>query len=342
METLHPRDQIPESWLEKSRCPYCASAPLVIEHPAGSPDQFSCPTCELTFQVAQKGPSVFVVRDPLGVASGHEGRWVEMKTLIESTHPARPVMSPPPTMAPAPDSASSLPIEEVPAQRMRDPIYDKYPAEVIENAADLYAMGNSKLKIKEILAKYSGLADEEIEEILLYSSRQKAAARPPFKLPRWALGCLVVPFLCLILYGLVVFVQYRAASSIGPEADPRVITIMEYEKLPRMVRDLIPEEVQQVQMPIAIVNKLDALGGEIQSCPEDGEQAAALFGGESLDWQYNTNQQAWMMQSVYGRNLLIPETYLVIIPLMNKGLSIQLVPGPAQIGNAYLLLVRCP
>lgn len=347
METLLPRDQIPQSWLEKSRCPYCSSAPMVIEHIEGNPDQFACPTCELTFQVAQNSSNVFVVRDPLGVKTGYEGQWVEMKTLIENTHsgaaPKEPAQAPLNKPSSQSESAPNLSNQDAAPAISRDPIYQKYSAEVIENAADLYAMGNSKQKIKEVLSRYSKLADEEIDEILNYISRKKSAeSRGSFKLPRWALGIVIVPFVCLLAYALIVFIQYRASSSFAPGAAPKQVIVFEYANLPRAVRDLIPEEVQSVQMPSALVTQLEVTGGEVKACPSDGETAAGLFGGEAPDWQFNTAQQAWMMQSVYAQTLIIPEGYLSIIPIMNKGLSIQLVPGPARIMNAYLLLVRCP
>jgi hypothetical protein len=325
---------------------------MVIEHNEGNPDQFACPTCELTFQVARNSSNVFVVRDPIGVKTGFEGQWVEMKILIENTHskptPKESTISEPakitPNQAATQSGSTANPSIEEPAPAIvRDPIYEKYSAEVIENAADLYAMGNSKQKIKEVLSRYSKLADEDIDEILNYISRKKSAeSRRSFKIPRWALGFIIVPFVCLLAYALIIFIQYRASSNFAPGAAPKQVTVFEYDKLPRAVRDLIPEEVQSVQMPSALVTQLEVTGGEVKACPSDGETAAGLFGGEALDWQFNTAQQAWMMQSVYARTLVIPEGYLSIIPIMNKGLSIQLVPGPARIMNAYLLLVRCP
>jgi hypothetical protein len=347
METLLPRDQIPQSWLEKSRCPYCSSAPMVIEHIEGNPDQFVCPTCELTFQVAQNSSSVFVIRDPLGVKTGYEGQWVEMKTLIQDTHsgitPKEPVKAPLSEPITTSERATHPSSEEPAPVISRDPIYEKYSAEVIENAADLYAMGNSKQQIKETLSKYSKLADEDIEEILNYITRKKTAeSRRAFKIPRWALGFVIVPFVCLLAYALIVFIQYRASSTFAPGAAPKQVTVFEYANLPKAIRDLIPEEVQSVQMPSALVTQLKVTGGEVKACPADGETAAELFGGEALAWQFNTAQQAWMMQSVYAQTIIVPEGYLSVIPNMNKGLSIQLVPGPARVMNAYLLLVRCP
>ncbi len=347
METLLPRDEIPQSWLEKSRCPYCSSAPLIIEHMEGNPDQFTCPNCELSFQVAKNSPSVFVIQDPIGVYTGYVGQWVEMKILMQGARSdsssAPSVQTPPREIISEPENTPTTG-EETPTPAIsQDPIYEKYSREIIENAADLYALGNSKQKIKDILAKYSGLADEEIEEILEYITRKKTSgSRGSIKLPRWAMGCVIVPFLFLLAYALIIFIQYRASSSVAAGAAPRVVTVMEYEKLPSFVRDLIPEEVQQVQMPAAIITQLEVTGGEVKACPEDGENAAGLFGGEALDWQFNSGQQAWMMQSIYARTLIIPEGFLSIIPILNKGLSIQLIPGPARVGNAYLILVRCP
>jgi hypothetical protein len=345
MEKLLPRDQIPQSWLERSRCPYCSSAPMVIEHIEGNPDQFACPNCKLTFQVAQNSSNVFVIRDPLGVKTGYTGQWVEMKTLIQDSHsgntsqesmPKESRQTTPNTTATKPGNTVNPSIEEPTPAVSRDPIYEKYSAEVIENAADLYAMGNSKQQIKETLSRYSKLADEDI------TRKKTAESRRAFKIPRWALGFVIVPFVCLLAYALIVFIQYRASSTFAPGAAPKQVTVFEYANLPKAIRDLIPEEVQSVQMPSALVTQLKVTGGEVKACPADGETAAELFGGEALAWQFNTAQQAWMMQSVYAQTIIVPEGYLSVIPNMNKGLSIQLVPGPARVMNAYLLLVRCP
>jgi hypothetical protein len=344
MENLIPRDQIPESWLEKSRCPYCSSAPLWIEHPTGEPDYFVCPNCEMSFRIAQNHPSVFVVDDPVGITTGYKGSWVEMKTLLQTTGGGQtnpkpvetPVVIEQPKIEPA---MKSQPV----AAGKQDLIYEKYTADVINIAAELYALGNSKEKIKAILVSRSHLSDDESDEIVTYVSQKSSGKNVrSLKLPRWAMGCAIVPFLCLLVYGLIFLIQYRSASGINVNAEPKVISIFEYEKLPQFLQDLIPQEVQEVKMPQTIVTKLEASGGEVQACPKTGAEAVALFGGESFDWQYKSGQNAWMLQSSYARTLSVPEQYLGIIPNLNKGLFIQFVPGPAKIGNAYMLLIRCP
>ena len=343
MENPTAREQIPESWVEKSRCPYCSSAPLWIQHAADQPDYFVCPTCEMSFNIAQGEPSIFIRQDPVGAATGYEGRWVEMKTFIQATQvknaaPKQEAVTKPEISTPV-ENADPKAVNDQP----RDEIYRKYPAEVIDNAAELYTLGNSKTKIKDILLSYSHLSDEACDEILAYISRKRTGEKiRTFKAPRWALGCIIVPFLCLIMYGLMVFFQYQTASGVNADADPQTITIFKYENLPKFLQKLIPEEVQEVQMPLAVITKLESTGAELTACPADAEAAAALFGGQPSEWEYKNGQKAWALQSNYARILNIPERYLVVIPVLNRGLLIQLVPGPAKINNAYMLLVRCP
>ena len=343
MENPIAREQIPDSWVEKSRCPYCASAPLWIQHPEGQPDYFVCPTCEMSFNVAQDQPSVFVLEDPIGVTTGYRGQWVEMKTLMQTTQTDRKDTQGKPPQA-VEEAMDREPVVEVtPAESAQDDIYRKYPADVIKNAAELYDLGNSKTKIKSVLMSYSRLSEEECDEILAFITHKTTGEKiRSFKVSRWALGIIIVPFLCLLAYGAVIFFQYKTASSVNADADPKTIAVFEYEKLPEFLRNLIPQEVQDVQTPIPLVTKLEPAGGEVSVCPASTEEAAVLFGGDPADWEFRRGQNIWTMQSNYARVVMVPESYLVIIPLINKGLSIQLVPGPAKINNAYILLMRCP
>ncbi|MBI9049777.1 MAG: hypothetical protein JEZ00_10180 [Anaerolineaceae bacterium] len=340
MENLVPRDQIPQSWLEKSRCPYCSSAPLIIEHQPESPDHFVCPTCEMAFRVAKNESSIYVLHDPVGVSTGFVGQWVEMKTLISSTREIPKAEKQ--EQKPIKKQSVVSPAEGTTSDK-RDSIYNKYPAEVIENAADLFEYGTSKQQIKETLNKYSELAEEEIDEIIDFISKRKVKqVAPTVSMPRWALGCIIVPFICLLAYGLIVYIQYRTASSFTAGDDPRSVSVMKYENLPEAIQNMIPPEVQEISMPVPLIEKLNVTGAEINPCPTDTDTAAVLYGGTPGEWDYNAQQKIWTLQAVVAETITVPEGHLGVIPYLNEGLSIQLMPGPVQISNAYLLVVRCP
>ncbi|MBI9051317.1 MAG: hypothetical protein JEZ00_17975 [Anaerolineaceae bacterium] len=342
MENLIPVDQIPEKWLEKSRCPVCSTAPLLIDHPEGEPDRFFCPTCELCFQVAKNHPSIFILQDPLDSATGYLGQWVDMKTLIENSRAQKkaPERVSPAYPAPAPKTA----VEDKEDEEKQDPIYKKYPASLINSAADLHEMGNSRQSIKDALARNKQLSEDDIDEILHHVSRQKRKKDAgSFKLPRWAMGCIIVPILFLISYLLMtLYFQYSFSKKLAAASEAMEMAVIDFEKLPGVILNFIPEDVQSMQMPKAMVTKSAATGFAQAACPADVQNAVSLFGGQAADWQFRDGQDAWILQSINVRTLNLPEGYIAIMPYLNKGLYIQITSGPARIQNAYLVMISCP
>ena len=339
MEELTPRDQIPESWLDKIRCPYCSTAPLKIEHSAGISDHFSCPTCELAFRVAKADSSIFILRDPIGVNSGFVGQWVNIKSFSSSMRIGQQ----------APESVQQEGNKKLEvyatetAQNNEDPIYKKYAADIIKNAADLYELGHGIGQIKDTLSRYSGLRDEEIEEIFEYISRDKTSkAKVNISVPTWAMGFILVPFLCLIFYAIVVYVQYRTASSFTPGDEPRTVSVLSLGNLSDDMQDSIPDGIAEIAMPEPVVIPQEVTGGEIAACPADAEAAVVLYGAELQDWEYLSMQKTWRLQSTLAESITIPEGYLAVIPMIDKGISIRLIPGPVVLNNSYLVMIRCP
>lgn len=340
MDDITPRDHIPENWVEKIRCPYCSTAPMNIVQPAGSPEHFSCPTCELAFRVARADSSIFILHDPIGHHSGYVGQWVGLKAFTSSMR-----IEPKDEQTKQHEFVNPKVTEgEVdPSELAKDPIYQKYSAEVIKNAADLFELGHGKPQIKDTLSRYSGLKDDEIDEILAYISRAKVSkAKVSIALPQWALGCILVPFLCLLSYAVIVFIQYQTASSFEPGDEPRTISVIELDNLPEGMQTIIPATIMDIAMPIPLIKPLPVSGGEIEACPVDVEGAMALYGGGVDDWEYRSLQKTWTLQSIFAEKIVIPEGHLGVIPTIDEGLSIRLIPGPVEINNSYLIMIRCP
>jgi hypothetical protein len=339
MEELTPRDQIPENWLDRIRCPYCSTAPLKIERPAGSPENFSCPSCELAFRVAKADSSIFVLRDPIGTRTGFVGQWVNVKSFAQSMrNQANESQAKQQGAARKPELYASDQ-----AMANEDPIFEKYSAEVIKNAADLYELGHGKGQIRETLSRYSGLRDDEIEEIFEYISRDKTSkAKVNISVPTWAMAAILIPFLCLLFYGIGIFIQYRMASSFEPGDEPRTVSIFQFGNLSDDMKKNVPDSVMDISMPVPVITPLDVTGGEIAACPLDAEAAVALYGAEVDDWQYHGLQKTWRLQSAFAEQITIPEGHLAVIPTIHEGISIRLIPGPVVINNSYLVMVRCP
>ena len=339
MDELTPRDQIPESWLDKIRCPYCSTAPMNIEHPAGSPDNFSCPTCELAFRVAKADSSIFILRDPIGVDSGFVGQWIDIKSFSLSMRISQQGLA----ERKQPENKKPDIYATASQKNDEDPIYKKYSAEIIKNAADLYELGHGKAQIRSTLSRYSGLRDEEIDEIFEFISKDKTSkAKVNISLPTWAMGFIIVPFLCLISYAIFIYIQYQTDSSFTPGDEPRTISVLDFGNLSTENEDSISAGLMDLSMPKPIITPLEVTGEEVPACPVDAEAAMALYGAELEDWEYLSMQNTWRLQSTFAEQITIPEGYLAVIPTIDGGIFIKLIPGPVVINNSYLVMVRCP
>ena len=343
MENINPLDRIPDKWHEKSRCPLCSTSPMHIEHNEDEPDWFICPKCELCFHVAQGAPSVYVLQDPEYSPTGYLGQWVEMKTLIQLGR----------TLASGPKSIS-VP-EEKPPQKATvqvedeeepplDPIYDKYPSSIIESALSLYEMGNSRQSIRDTLLRNSQLSEDGVEEIVNFVTRQKRKKEGgSFKLPRWAIGCITIPIVLLISYLVVMlFFRYSFQNELATSTSSIEYTVVDFEKLPGFLQNIIPEDIQNSQMPKAVVTKLPTTTLPQAACPTTEQGAVSLFGGQIGDWEYNAQQDSWVLQATYLRTLNLPQDYIAVMPSLNNGLVLQFASGPARIQNAYFVMINCP
>ena len=348
MENFNPLDHIPDKWLEKSRCPVCSTAPLLIDHQEWEPDRFFCPGCELCFQVAKNSPSIFVLQDPLDYDTGYVGEWVEMKTLIENSRSRKHnLKSESPVQSGSPVEAQKNDVDvdhEVTVEEKLDPIYEKYPENIIDSAISLYEMGNSRQSIKNILSRNSQLSEGDIDEIIYYVTHQKRKKEPGSrKIPRWAIGCILVPALCIISYlCMMLYFQLSFANQLAASPNAVDITVIDFEKLPGFIRNVIPEDVQNTQMPKAIVTKYASTNMPQAACPTSVQGAVSLFGGQAEDWEKGSGQVSWNLQTNYLRTLNLPEGYVAVMPYLDHGLAIQITVGPARIQNAYLVAISCP
>jgi hypothetical protein len=345
MENFEPLDHIPDNWREKSRCPLCSEAPLLIDHRESDPDHFFCPNCELCFQVAKGSPSILVLQDPIEFDTGYVGKWVEMKTLIQF---ARTQIYEVKSVASV--SMASTPKVEPPAEKeviveeKVDPIYDQYSGGLIETAITLYEMGNSRQSIRDILARNGQLSEDDIDEIINYVYKRKRPKESgKAKLPRWALGCIFFPVICLLSYlCMMLYFQLSFSKQLATSPDVMDVSIINFEKLPGFILNMIPDEVENMEMQKATVTKYASTNLPQTACPANAQGAATLFGGQAAEWEKTDAQNAWIMQSNYFRTINVPDGFIAVMFYLNHGLNMQITSGPARIQNTYLISIGCP
>ena len=98
MSSFRPRMTIPEAWAQMGACPICDERFLAITHIPGMPEQMTCQSCQVSFEMEVDGPSIRLMTLPPRYAAFIQPAWHtwmtphELRRQINSTN--LPLQSP--------------------------------------------------------------------------------------------------------------------------------------------------------------------------------------------------------------------------------------------------------
>lgn len=308
-----PCHYLPEEWGLKARCPIWGTAPMVIWHESGEPDQIRCQICGLRFEVEQ-GSSLIRVRVlPQGRAYSQVsdklkiGKWVEMREVVErirqlETHRQEKPdgaehtdeRSIPPAMAeleePAEDATSSV------KDQMPDPLYDYKVM-----ADELYELGNTREQVESILKSSMGLTPEQIIVIMgeiIELEKQKHSRQN-----RNLIIVLTLATLAIIAVMVIAWLAFagpdKSSDFTLPDEEeilePTRVSIRDKASLPVSLQALIPPGFEIINAPTPAVKLESPTGSRHTQYPSTKMDAAQLFGGPADGWLFNQTLRGWVL-----------------------------------------------
>ncbi len=213
MSTYQPRMTIPESWAQIGACPICNARGLSIVHSSGHPDQLSCPTCHVSFELETDGPNIRLMVLPPSYAAFLQPAWQSWMSVFEINHQIKsgselhpkdhPALTPEPEervvqnpvtyTTPLSESAPSMFDEFLPV----DPLSQE---EVITRAIGLAELGNNNTEIRATLQRFSA-TPEQIDQALGVIKSQKKQKKS--NTPRTVIYVLITVLICLGLSAVI-------------------------------------------------------------------------------------------------------------------------------------------
>src|SRR5271157_294709 len=340
---------IPLEWGTSARCPICAANPLNVIHPLQRPDQLQCPHGGAEFEIEQGGARIRFNALPAGLQSALAGRWVTMAEVqaqveILNPQPESPVKTP----ALTPDSLPTATANEnqpasapfVPQANISAPAAD---AQLVAQARDLYALGNSVPQIHTILGRTQGLNPADLDAILADVSHQdrKKHSRQTRNLIIAAFVSLVVVFCCVAIFYLsrlpISVFQNSAKTGNSPAATSQSSTF-NLANLPDPMKTLMPDEMTVVNASPPVIIPGTVADTDTYPCPKSADQASQLFGGLTENWTY---QQGWFMVSKTPATLHVPAGMMVGYFVFNPVMQMKSVSGPITMQNIYMVVISC-
>lgn len=315
-------------WLIGMVCPVCGDAHLTIEHELTQPDQMSCNACTTTFEVAQDGETVRLVRYPSHLPAELRNGWFKPSAITRIAYQAVKQVEP--------LIAASAPVVDLPVE---------------ERVKKLARLGNPPEKIRAILSRQPGIDIDmgQVDAVLAtYQKQNKGSAT-------WSLvlGGLVVVLAIVVI--AVLLLQSAPPANLASQANPdnpaalqpgtkatADSPYLDPALLPAPLRTLIPSGMAILKPTPVVVHSLDANTQPTIKCPVSPGQAADVFGGEMEEWtKSDAGGAGWYIISTQSRTIHLPKNmtggYFEFInsPSMNS------VVGPAVIENVFFMSISC-
>jgi len=350
------RQQIPALWAEKGHCPLCNSAQMCVLHPSEGADQLSCTRCGLAFELEMDGARLHVTHWPdalpfLNIMSPDEWRTVSelrnvVKQPVSTPAKAAPVMPPPAGSSPAslpgtpvkPDSAK---VASPPPAAAKQPAVAAPDAAQIElRVKSLRALGDSQKDIRTILTRAEKDPDRAKAILkIIDQMERKEQARQGKKLV-WSLTFFVI--VVMIVAGVGYYFLRNSSQENQPVASDGGSALQDTKTLsPNMVVKIMKLETPVVNQGVVPTGKTNAV---VTLCPHTADDAAALFGGDPVDWYYPPSANGWVMVRKEGTsaNIYIPKGMKAAYLQLGNNLQLVEVLGPATLNNAHYVAVSCP
>ncbi len=315
---LTPRDEIPDIWATRGRCPVCATETLKIVHLQGTPDYLVCTHCELSFEVETHGGTIRIKHFPeqLEFAEGDlRYRWVEPSVLRKFLENRRALLQ---------EKASLIP----PAALSDEEVWDRM--------LGLYRLGNQPKTIQFMLIQVGATREQAESAFVRLKQWSEKDAQNKNKRLWLVLGITIA--LVVSLMAAVVVISSRISSQL--QAGKKNPPVANQSILPVQMLKVIPDSVKPefLKSPPARVEKA---GPEKSRCPLLSEEAASLFGGKAEGWKQGSQLGSWQMMSTdVPATIRIPKgMYSAFID--NTTFEFKSADGPATIYNVNFIVITC-
>ena len=324
MTDIRPVEVILDFWAKSLNCPLCEKEGLSVTRQVGAADLLCCPRCGSQFQFEQGGTRIRLVQLPVELHDQLLGQWLtyeEVRAIAaEDTRKSAQVQP----FALQKREPKAIPVtgiqvlEKPAAIPVRTPKIEKRkvipPKRAVDQAQQLYDLGNTFTTIRGILERDPALTPEQVDQVmhdLQAPYRQKQYERILFSL--------------LIIVSMVVaglFLTYSGA----------LVT------LSSSARGLFTEDGLQL---IPLEPKLTYYypSGYRYFCPSSQENAAQLFGGKIERWRFGG--KAWNYLDVRATHIFVPEGLKASYAAITRGFLRTYVDGPVLVENTFSLTIDC-
>lgn len=311
---------IPDAWAEKGTCPACGAKPLKAVHFPDIPDYFSCPKCEMSFEVETNFKAIRVKNIPEKLEFVEEKlrfHWVEPATLRHYLNNRQALIQ---------ERAGLV----APAASLSDD-------EVWERMLALYRLGNQP-KIIQFTLIQAGATQEQADVAFVRLKRWSEQETKSQNQKFWLVGGAAFFLIFIIMAGTAFTINRMKAQLEEKVSNPSAANP---SMLPLDALKLLPDAVKPefLKSPAATVEKT---GPAAARCPARPADAAALFGGQEESWQPGSQPDSWQMMNVTGApNTIRVPARMYAGYIDNKTLVFSSADGPATIHNVNFVAIMC-
>lgn len=229
---------------------------------------------------------------------------------------------------------------------------------LVSRAQNLYELGNSPSKTKQILTDLHQYSDKQIN-IAIQDIENKEKKKNKSRLIMLYVIAGILISICVISAGIMMFLSSSVLSKTGQisqfydQAATKVVGMgTEYPAIPPGgVQTVAPLNVYLLNVPTPMIEIYETQPGQPNSsgqvnnpvgrtaCPTNDEEAALLFGGTKENWKMQ--QGHWLLTANNGATVFIPEGMSGGYLIVGSALEMKSILGPARVSNIYMIIITC-
>jgi rubredoxin len=316
---LLPTQDIPDAWAEKGTCPACGAKPLKAVHLPDLPDYFSCPKCELSFELETSCKAIRIKNIPEKLEFVEEKlryRWVEPAALRNYLN-----------------NRQALILEKVGVTAPASPLSDD---EAWERMFSLYRLGN-KPKMIQFMVIQAGATQEQAEAGFIKLKRwsEQEAERLNRKLQM--VGGVTALIILVLIAGVAFTYNNLNARLAEKAANPSAAS---QPLAPLQLLNQLPEAVKPGFLKSPPV-RVEKTGPAKAPCPSNTLDAAELFGGQADLWKKSSQPDSWQMMNPGDPATIRLPAGMYAGYIDNQTFVFSSTDGPATLYNVNFVAISC-
>ena len=313
MNTFEPMTTVLDIWARSMSCPICRNTGLEVIREPGVSDILHCERCDCEFVFEQGATHIRFSQVPEVLGDSLIGEWLtysevhkRIHGLIQELRQFHPDLVGADTV-PLARRNGSVKLHPKAEPEGLAPSSEK----LIEQAQELFRLGNSISEIKRILARNPRNSSQDIKIALDSVSQVQHGNR----LRSWLFVSLA-SIAVLVVFGVII------ASGVVPTLLSNLKSVVN-----NTASELIP------------VTGSQPAGASNASCPANAAAAASVFGGNSDRWTYE--KPNWYYQDIKTVDLYIPDGMEASYPQIGDKFTIDRVKGPVILRNVMTASITC-